>query len=207
MSGYGTGRVAWLGWSGSWRGPGLRDQLGRHALKLIGVGRELRGPVFGGMRGVMRVVALAAGLVLAVTVMPGCGSGCPTPEQKAYLNEVGDWAENSKVGIEDMRTILKEVESRPEALIDEDWRHRLKRVLDDMNSKHETMINVKAAPGTGEVRDAADRVAEAAIQTNELLWEGVVDVDAEVLRRALESQSEATHLVEELVRVVDRFCE
>ena len=159
------------------------------------------------MRRLAVVAALAAGLVLAVTVMPGCGSGCPTPEQKAYLNEVGDWAENSKVGIEDMRTILKEVESRPEALIDEDWRRRLKRVLDDMNSKHETMINVKAAPGTGEVRDAADRVAEAAIQTNELLWEGVVDVDAEVLRRALESQSEATHLVEELVRVVDRFCE
>ena len=106
-----------------------------------------------------------------------------------------------------MRMILREVETRPEALIDEDWRRRLKRVLDEMNSNHEAMINANAAPGTGEVRNATVRVAETAIQTNELLWQGVVDVDAEVLRRALESQSEATRLAEEGIRIVERFCE
>ena len=56
-------------------------------MRFTGVGETLRRPWLGGMRGVVGVAALAAGLLLALSVMPGCGSGCPTPEQVAYLNE------------------------------------------------------------------------------------------------------------------------
>ncbi len=160
-----------------------------------------------GLRRLGVVAALAAGVVVALAAMPGCGSDCPTPEQAAYLTEVEDWTEASVSGMRDMQTILGEVESRPEALIDEGWRLRLKRVLDEMNSNHEAMVNVEAAPGTGEVRDSTVRVAEAAIQTNELLWIGVVDVDVEVLQRARESQREVNRLAEELLQVAERFCE
>ena len=176
-------------------------------MRFTGVGGTLRRPWLGGMRGVIGLAALAAGLLLVVSVMPGCGDTCPTPEQKAYLNEVEDWTEVSVSGMRDMQTILGEVETRPEALIDEGWRLRLKRVLDDMNFNHEAMINVKAALGTDEVRDATVRVAETAIQTNELLWEGVVDVDVEVLQRARESQRDVNRLAEELLGVAERFCQ
>ena len=77
-------------------------------MRFTGVDGTLRRPWLGGMRGVVGVAALAVGLVLALSVMPGCGSGCPTPEQRAYLNEAEDWADRNEAGYGDLQTILYE---------------------------------------------------------------------------------------------------
>ncbi len=176
-------------------------------MRFTGVGGTLRRPWLGGIRGVVGVAALAAGLLLGLSVMPGCGSGCPTPEQAAYLKEVESWAARSKAGIEDMRTILTEVEVRPEALIDEGWRRRLKRVLDELNRGHEEMMNVEVPTGADETHRAVVRVTEERIEANELFWQGVLDVDAELLRRSNDSRRESIHLIEDLAAAGERFCE
>ena len=163
---------------------------------------------FGGMRGVIRLAVLAAGLVLALTVMPGCGSGCPTPEERTYLEAMVDWSEKSVAGSEEMFPILQEGGRRSGALIDEDWRRRLKRVLDELTSAQEAIINVEVPSSRAEESHrAVVRVAEAVIEGNELLWQGVLDVDAETLQRGLDKYEESNLLIEEATETGERFCE
>ena len=176
-------------------------------MRFTGVGGTLRRPWLGGMRGVMGVAALAAGLVLALTVMPACGSGCPTPEQAAYLNEAAEWGERTIAANEGLVTISLEAGNHPEALLDEGWRRRLKRVLDEMNFNHEAMIDLEVPAGVGEVHRAVLRAAQAYIEANELLWQGVLDVDAELIGKSNERRRESTRLVEEATVAVERLCE
>ena len=174
----------------------------------MGVDRELPGLLFGGMRGVVGVVALAAGLVLAVTVMPGCGSGCPTPDQRTYLEEVEDWAERSEAANRDLQTVVTELGSRPEAFIDEEWRRRLKRTLDELNSDYEAIIDVEVPAGAEALHGTLVRTLQGYIKANELLWRGVLDVDAKTIDRSNETRGEANRLLfEELLPTAERFCE
>ena len=167
----------------------------------------LRGPGLGGMRGVAGLVALAAGLLLALAVMPGCGSGCPTPEQAAYLNEVENWADRSESTAGAFRELVEEVRSDSTAILDEGWRRRLRHVLDKSSSNHETMVNVEAPTGTQEVHGAVARVARTDIEANELYWQGVLNLDADVLTKSNERRWEAMHLLEEAGAIVKRVCE
>ena len=77
-------------------------------MRFTGVGGTLRRPWLGGMRGVVGVVALAAGLLLALAVMPGCSLGCPTPEERTYLDAVVEWSERTPAVRRDSVTILRE---------------------------------------------------------------------------------------------------
>ena len=153
------------------------------------------------------VVALAVGLLLALSVMPGCGSGCPTPEERTYLNALEDWSERTIAANEDLVTISLEAGNHPEALLDEGWRRRLKRVLDEMNFNHEAMIDLEVPAGVGGVHRAVLRAARAYIEANELLWQGVLDVDAELIGESNERRRESTRLVQELITAIERFCE
>ncbi|MCY3801112.1 MAG: hypothetical protein OXG46_06005 [Chloroflexi bacterium] len=92
-------------------------------------------------------------------------------------------------------------------MLDDGWRQRLKRVLDELNRGHEEMMNVEVPAGAEETHRAVVRVAEKAMESNELLWRGVLDVDAETLKRSLERLQEASRLLEELVTTIERFCE
>ena len=160
-----------------------------------------------GLRRLAVVAALAAGSLLALAVMPGCGLDCPTPEQKAYLNEAEEWAERTEAGMGELHTLLGEVESRPELVLDEGWRGRLKRVLDELNYGHEEMMNVKVPAGVGEVHRAVVRVAETAMDANELLWQGAVEVNAELTYEAAAKMNEGTHLLEEVGAATKRLCQ
>ena len=91
--------------------------------------------------------------------------------------------------------------------MDEGWRQRLKRVLDELNRGHEEMMNVEVPAGAEETHRAVVRVAETAIEANELLWQGVLDVDAELLSRAGVKIDEMVPLLEEGITAVERFCE
>ncbi|MCY3801111.1 MAG: hypothetical protein OXG46_06000 [Chloroflexi bacterium] len=61
-----------------------------------------------GLRRLGVVAALAVAVLLALAVMPGCGSDCPTPEQKAYLNEAEEWSDRSEAASGELTTILLE---------------------------------------------------------------------------------------------------
>ena len=159
------------------------------------------------MRRLAVVAVLAAGLLLALSFGSGCGSGCPTPEQEAYFKKAEDWADKSEAGHGDLQTILYEAGSRPEALIDEGWRRRLRRVLDELNSDHREIMAVEPPAGTEQVHRLVVRVSEAVIEANELVWQSVLDIDAELLRRSGERRNEALPLMEEGIRVMERFCE
>ena len=153
------------------------------------------------------LAALAAGVVLALAAMPGCGAGCPTPEQAAYLEEVKDWSDRAESATRDFAGIIKEPERRPETLLEEGWRRRLKRAMDDMNSANEEIIGVDPPAGAEDVHRALVRVAEATSESSELLWQGVLAVDVELLGRALERSLESNRLLfEELLPAAENFC-
>ncbi|MCY4108982.1 MAG: hypothetical protein OXG11_08140 [Chloroflexi bacterium] len=160
-----------------------------------------------GLRRLAVVAALAAGVALALAAMPGCGSDCPTPEQQIYLNAGEEWADRSEAGYKDLEAILGELETRPEALIDEEWRRRLKRILDELNRGHEEMMNVEVPAGTQETHRVLVRALETFIEAHELFWGGVLDVDAELIGKAIPKIEEGTRLMEEAIQVVERFCE
>ena len=173
----------------------------------MGVDRELPGLLFGGMRGVVGVVALAAGLLLALTVMPGCGSRCPTPEERTYLNALEDWSERTVAGGEDLFPILREGGDRPERILEEGWRRRLKRVLDELTSAQEAIINVEVPSRGRELHRLLVRIAEAIVGGNELIWQSVLDVDAEKLQGGLDKHGEVNLLIEEATTMAEDFCE
>ena len=159
------------------------------------------------MRRLAVVAALAAGLVLVLAAMLGCGSDCPTPEQAAYFRKAEDWTERYQETSRDLVSIANEGGSRPELILDEGWRRRLRRVLDDMNSANEEMIVVQPPSGTEEVHRLVVRVAEETIEVNEMLWRGVLDVDGQLIGRSNERRRESARLAEELLLAVERFCE
>ncbi len=160
-----------------------------------------------GLRRLAVVAALAVGVMLALAAMPGCGSGCPTPEQRAYLRAGEDWADRNEAGYGDLEAILGEVESRPEALIDEEWRRRLRRVLDELDAASSEMAAREPPAGTEEVHRLVVEVSEATIEANELFWQGVLAVDAETMKRSIERRDKVLPLTEEIIRVMKRFCE
>ena len=160
-----------------------------------------------GLRRLAVVAALAAGMALALAVMPGCGSDCPTPEQRAYLNEAENWTDRAEAASEELTTMLQEGGSRPELTLEDEWRQRLKRILDESTSNHQVMIDTDPAPGAEEVHRAIVRVAETVIESNELLWQGVLDVDVETLKRSIERLQEATRLLEEVGAATKRLCQ
>ena len=159
-----------------------------------------------GMRRLAVVAALAVGLLLGLAAMPGCGSGCPTPEQAAYFEKAEDWAKSTEAGHVDLQTILGEVETRTELVLDEGWRGRLKRTLDELDSDQRDITAMEPA-GTEEVHRLVLRVAEATIEANELMWQSVQIVDPELLKRSSDRRNEAIPLMEEGIRVMERFCE
>ena len=184
------------------------DLLGRHVLKLIGVGKELGGLLFGGMRGAVGVAALAAGLLLALSLGSGCSLGCPTPEERTYLNEAEKWSARSEAASRELRAILEEVGGRSEVFLDEGWRRRLKRALDELTSAQEAIVNIEAPPlRAEEMHRALVEGAEAYIEGSELLWRGVVEVDAETISRGYDKYREGNRMFEETIAVIERFCE
>ena len=160
-----------------------------------------------GLRRLAVVGALAAGLLLALSMMPGCSLGCPTPEQEAYFKKAEEWAERSGRAFGELRTILLEGGDRPELVLDEGYRRRLKRILDESTSNHQAMIDVDVSPGAEEVHSAVVRAVRTFIEANELLWQGVMDVDVETMQRGGEKLIEGTRLLEEATAMVKRFCE
>ena len=177
-------------------------------MRFTGVGGTLRRPWLGGMRGVVGVAALAAGLLLALSMMPGCSLGCPTPEQRAYLNEVGEWSDRAEAASRDLHTVLEELESRPEAFIDDEWRRRLKRAMDDWDSAGKEMMAIGSPPGTEELHRVLVQTSRAYSEANEMLWQGVLDVDAKTIDKSNETRAEANRLLfEELLPTAERFCE
>ena len=159
------------------------------------------------MRRLAVVAAVALGLALALAAMPGCGLGCPTPEQAAYFERAEEWADRSETGLEDMQTVIGEVETRPELILDEGWRGRLKRVLDELASGHEAMIDVEVPAGVEEIHRSVVRGARKFIEADELFWQGVLDVDAETIDRGNETFWEAARLMEDVIPIVERFCD
>ena len=160
------------------------------------------------MRRLAVVAAVAAGLVLALSVMPGCSLGCPTPEEQVFLDAMVDWGERTAAGGEDQFPILQEGGARPELVMNEGWRQRLKRVLDELTSAQEAIINVEVpSPRAEEVHRPVVRIAETIIEANELLWQSVLAVDAETLQRALDKYEESNPLIEEATAAGRRFCE
>ena len=154
------------------------------------------------------VAAVAVGLVLALAVMPGCSLGCPTPEERTYLDAVVDWAERTPALRRDSVTILREGGARPELVLNEGWQRRLKRVLDELTSEQEAMINVEVPSSRAEeVQRLVVRIAEAYIEANELVWQSVLDVDTETLQRGLDKYDEVPLLLEEATAAGERFCE
>ena len=176
-------------------------------MRFTGVGETLRRPWLGGMRGVVGVAALAAGLLLALSVMPGCGSGCPTPEEQTYLREGEEWSDRSEAASRELRAILEEVGGRSEVFLDEGWRRRLKRVLDELTSAQEAIVDIEVPPRAEEVHRALVEVAEAYIEGSELLWRGVIEVDAETIYRGYDKYGEGNRLLEEATAIAERFCE
>ena len=160
-----------------------------------------------GPRRLAAVAALAAGVVLALAAMPGCGSGCPTPEERAYLDAVVDWTERTLAAREDLRTITAEGASRPEVLIDDEWRRRLKGVLDELTSGHEAVVNVEVPPRADEVHRVLVRAADAFIEANELFWRGVLDLDVASIQRGGDKLVEGGLLVNEATTMAEDFCE
>ena len=162
----------------------------------------------GGMRGVMGVAALAAGLLLAVAAMPSCSLGCPTPEERTYLDSVVDWAERTLALRKDSVPILREGGARPELILNEGWQRRVKRVLDELISAQEAIIDVEVPSSRAEESHrAVVRIAEVYIEATELLWQGVLDVDAETILRGLDKYDEVPPLLEEATAAGERFCE
>ena len=160
------------------------------------------------MRRLAVVAALAAGLVLALAAMPGCSLGCPTPEQRTYLEAVESWSDGAEAANRDLVTVLQEVGSRPEALIDEGWRRRLKRALDDWDSANEKMIVVDPAPGAEGLHRVLVRTLRAYDEAHEMLWQGVLHVDARLIDRSNDRSREANRLLfEELLPAAESFCE
>ena len=153
------------------------------------------------------VVALAVGLVLGLAAMPGCSLGCPTPEEQTYLDAMVDWSERTLAGRKDSVPILREGGDRPERILEEGWRRRLKRVLDELTSAQEAIINVEVPARGEESHRIVVRIAEAYIEANELLWQGVLDVDAETIQRGLDKYGEGVLLLEEATAAGERFCE
>ena len=154
------------------------------------------------------VAALAAGMLLALAAIPGCSLGCPTPEERAYLNAGEEWADRSEAATRELRAILDEVGGRSEVFLDEGWRRRLKRTLDELTSAQEAIVNIEAPSlRAEEVHRALVRIAEAYIEGSELLWRGVVEVDAETISRGYDKYGEGNRLLEETTSIVERFCE
>ena len=153
------------------------------------------------------LAALAVGLLLGLAAMPGCGSGCPTPEERTYLNALEDWSERTVAGGEDLFPILQEGGDRPELVLDEGWRGRLKRVLDELTSAQEAMINVEVPSRGRELHRLLVRIAEAIVEGNELIWQSALDVDAEKLQMGLDSHGEVDLLIEEATTMAKDFCE
>ena len=88
------------------------------------------------------------------------------------------------------------------------WRQRLKRVLDELISAQEAIINVEVPSSRAEESHrAVVRVAKAYIEATELLWQGVLDVDAETIQRGLDKYDEGISLIDEVVAAGERFCE
>ena len=69
------------------------------------------------------------------------------------------------------------------------------------------MIDVDVSPGAEEVHSAVVRAVRTFIEANELLWQGVMDVDVETMQRGGEKLIEGTRLLEEATAMVKRFCE
>ena len=162
----------------------------------------------GGARQLAVVAALAVGLVLALAAMPGCSLGCPTPEEQIFLDAMVDWGERTATGGEEMFPILQEGGRRSGALIDEGWRRRLKGVLDELTYAQEAIINVEVPSSRAEESHrAVVQVAETIIEASELLWQGVLAVDAETLQRGLDKYEESNPLIEEATETGKRFCE
>ena len=159
------------------------------------------------MRRLAVVAALAAGLLLVLSFGSGCSLGCPTPEERTYLEAGENWSERTIEATEDLRTILREGGRRSGALIDEGWQRRLKRVLDELTSAQEAIINVEVPARGEETHRTLVRIAESYIEGSKLLWQGVLDVDAETLQRGLDKYEESNLLAEEATEVVERFCE
>ena len=153
------------------------------------------------------MLALAAGLLLGLSVMPACSLLCPTPEQEAYFDEAGDWGERTADASRDLQDILFELDSRTGTLLDDGWRRRLKRTLDESTSGHQEIMNVEVPAGAEDMHRAVVRVAELAIETNELLWQGVRDENVEALLRAHGRYLEVNRRIDELLRVAESFCE
>ncbi len=160
-----------------------------------------------GLRRLAVLVGLAAGVALALAAMPGCGSDCPTPEQRTYLKEVEDWTERSKASTEELAAIGREVGNRPEAFLDEEWRRRLRSTFDEQASISDEMINVNVPVGAEEVRRSIVRFSEETAHVNELFWQGVLDVDAELLNKSNVRRRESARLLEEVSIAIERMCE
>ena len=158
-----------------------------------------------GLRRLAGVAVLVAGVVLALSVMPACSLFCTT-EQDAYLGQVEDWAERTTGTLADLEAILYEVGRQQETSSDGEWRRRLKRVLDELISADEEMMNVEAPAGAEEAHRVLVRLGQTHIEALELLWQGVRDEDTEALLKAYERQLAATRLVEEVVEAAERIC-
>lgn len=168
----------------------------RHALKTSG------------LRRLAVVAALAAGLLVALAVTAGCSLGCPTPEERTYLDAVVDWAERTLALRKDSVRILREGGARPELVLNEGWRQRVKRVLDELISAQEAIIDVEVPSSRAEESHrAVVRVAEVYIEATELVWQSVLDVNAETLQTGLDKYDDVLPLLEEATATGERFCE
>ncbi|MCY4109312.1 MAG: hypothetical protein OXG11_09820 [Chloroflexi bacterium] len=158
-----------------------------------------------GLRRLAVVAALAAGVVLALSVMPACSLFCTT-EQDDYLGQVEDWADSTTGALTDLQAILYEVDRQQGTSLDDGWRRRLKRVMDELIAADEEMMNVEVPAGAEEAHRVLVRLGRTHIEALELLWQGVRDEDTEALLRAYERQLEATRLVNELLEAAERIC-
>ena len=160
------------------------------------------------MRRLAMMAALAAGLLLVLSATPACSLGCPTPEERTYLDAMVDWSARTAAGRKDSVRILREGGSRPELILNDGWRRRVKRVLDGLIFTQEAIINVEVPSSRAEESHRlVVRVAEAYVEGSELVWQSVLDVDAETLQSGLDKYDEVIPLLEEATAAGERFCE
>ena len=157
------------------------------------------------MRGAVGLVALAVGLLM-FTLGSSCGETCPTAEQRTYLKEVEDWTKSAQAANEELIAITKEAAIRRERYLDEEWRLRLKHVLDEIDSVNQEMMSVKVPAGAQEMHRLLVRGLEATFEANELFLQGVLAVDIELMDRSNVRRIESVRLFREVPPISD-FCE
>ena len=166
---------------------------------------ELRKSALHAIRRLNRYLATIVGIVLAAAISSGCGTECPTPEQRAdfraaapYFGSIGEVAG-------DLHPLVTEGEQGLTPERRETWFEETGEVLARMQSVADEITNLTPAPGIEKIDGLAKAVAASLDAAIPLLRTGLQTFDAEPLESGGQHLADAVAQVRVLNAELDRF--